>query len=188
LTGVDFSASTDLKAIGSNAFRDCKLLATVAWPPNLETIELGAFNGCGFQTLVLPATLKRVDSNAFSNCADLLWIKWPAAPPGAYIAGSNIFTNCESLARAELPAGLSGINHFSGCSNLAIIIARMDTAPLPGYTTSYNADTNDTYIVYVPAATISSWYEHPASSWGINFDPERIVSIDELEDTPDKWE
>jgi uncharacterized repeat protein (TIGR02543 family) len=186
LAGVDFSASIDLTAIGSDVFRDCEKLAAVTWPPGIETIGSRAFSGSGFLTLVLPATLKSVASEAFSNCAGLLWVKWPASPAGANITSSGIFRNCESLAKAELPAGLSSINHFAYCKNLEMIVALRNTAPLPGYTTSHNADTNDTYIVYVPAATIDSWYKNPASAWA-SFDSDRIVSIDELEDTPDKW-
>jgi uncharacterized repeat protein (TIGR02543 family) len=187
LTGVDFSASGDLKTIEYDAFRDCEQLASVVWPPSLETIGASAFNGAGFQTLVLPATLKRVDNNAFSNCAGLRWVKWPASPANTLIAGSAMFRNCESLAKAELPVGVSSVNQFSGCENLELIIVRRDTLPFPAYTTSYNADTNDTYILYVPATMMASCYKHPASTWGISFDPDRILSIDELEDTPDQW-
>jgi hypothetical protein len=164
------------------------MLTTVAWPPNLETIGLRAFSGAGFLTLVLPATLKSVGTEAFSNCAGLAWAQWPVSPAGEDIYDSGIFKNCVSLAKAELPAGLGSINQFAGCKNLELIIVRRNTNPLPGYNTSYDAGANDTYIVYVPATTIASWYKNPASSWGINFDPDRIVSIDELEDTPDKWQ
>jgi uncharacterized repeat protein (TIGR02543 family) len=187
LAGVDFSASGDLTAIGSNAFRDCEKLASVAWPPDIETIGANSFSGAGFLTLVLPATLKRVDSNAFSNCAALLWVKWPATPAGALIAGNGFFTNCGSLARVEIPAGLRGLNHFSYCENLAMIITHWDsTSTAPQYITAVNTGSNDTYKVYVPAAMLDSWYTNPATGWA-NFGLDRIVSIDELEDTPDKW-
>ena len=108
LTGVDFSACTNLTQIGSSAFEGCMgLSGQLRLPVSLTEIGDSAFKDCKgiVGKLELPPDLKQIGREAFSGCERLTGgLELPA---GLSEIGYRAFYAC----------GLSGIN-FSACTNL----------------------------------------------------------------------
>lgn len=108
LTGVDFSACTNLTQIGSSAFEGCMgLSGQLRLPVSLTEIGDSAFKDCKgiVGKLELPPDLKQIGREAFSGCERLTGCL--ELPAGLSEIGYRAFYAC----------GLSGIN-FSACTNL----------------------------------------------------------------------
>ena len=71
LAEVRFGEGSQLNAIDSEAFRDCKNLNKITFKQNLTTIGYSAFERAGLTEITLPASLKTVASNAFKDCTNL---------------------------------------------------------------------------------------------------------------------
>ncbi|MDE7347958.1 MAG: leucine-rich repeat protein, partial [Muribaculaceae bacterium] len=140
LTSLDISGVTNVTAIPESQFAG-SLITSIVLPSNLETIGDGAFNNCSLLSLSeIPATVKTIGSNAFYGCPGVNIKTLPAAlesigysafsnsgmtevVAGSLLSeiGSNAFSNCMLLERADLSAAaINAIadNLFSGCTEL----------------------------------------------------------------------
>ena len=93
---VDFSAATNLKTIGPQAFFDLSGLTGVIDLSNtqVEVIEGTAFKKTAITGVILPTTLKRVgndnanssgDASVFGQCKDLAYIRVAGGDPNAVL-------------------------------------------------------------------------------------------------------
>ena len=63
-------------------------------PENVEIIDEGAFDDCGFESIVLPGSLCVIGDGAFANCWEL---KRVHIPDSVDTMGREVFHNCEKL-------------------------------------------------------------------------------------------
>ena len=148
LQSVIFATDSALISIGSHAFYDCDKLAKVVFPENckLETIGGWAFAYCSqlsdimlpsdliiigerafyyninLVSITIPATVTTIDCDAFYSCSNLETVTFA---PNSVLENieSSAFRDCRSLAKIELPAGVTSINSYAfyGCTALTEI-------------------------------------------------------------------
>lgn len=90
---INISAS--VTEIGDSAFEGCNSLAEVTFADdcNITSIKLGAFIGCGFTSITIPATVTTIGQSAFYASA-LTSINIPASVTEI---GTEAFRDCEDL-------------------------------------------------------------------------------------------
>ena len=74
LTSVDFSSSSNCKAVGKNMFKNCKNLTTVKLNTNITKIGESAFEGCTNLTSITNLNIGSkgsIETNSFKNCSKL---------------------------------------------------------------------------------------------------------------------
>ncbi len=121
LEEVDFSASTVLKGIGPEAFRDCPKLKRVLLPEGLEQIEKNAFAACNALTSVtIPSTLQQVGETIFADCSQLTEVTFAE---GCTTVWNGLLSGITSLTTVHLPSTLTSIDvsAFDGCTALTNI-------------------------------------------------------------------
>ncbi len=125
-----FEIALNGKAIGSQAFADCRNLTAVHFGDALESIGSQAFLRSGLKSLDIPATVKAVYSEAFDGCASLESVrfetgarigeevKWGAGTVTDW--NSYIFAGCTNLKSVVFSEGQEyvGESMFSGCTAL----------------------------------------------------------------------
>ncbi len=85
-------------------------------PDGVETIDYGAFSGCGsLASVALPDGLQTIGDYAFSWCGSLTSV---AFPNGLQTIGDYAFYECDSLTSVALPSGLETIGEdaFLSCN------------------------------------------------------------------------
>lgn len=148
--GNELIIPNGITSIGKYAFQNVLLVTKVVVSDTVESIGVGAFNGCnsveeitvpqsGIKNILgtVPATLKKVtltkvttiDGNAFSNLKNIEEI---IIPEDITTIGAYAFQNCSSLKRLNsdidgvynIPNGVRNIENytFSGCGELTKII------------------------------------------------------------------
>ena len=127
LKQVDMSACTNLKMIPYGMFGGCSAVETVLLPPNLETIESGAFyahNGLsgltGLKSITIPASVTSIGAYAFADCTSLETVIFEEGSPITELGvvelldgqggwGTGIFAGTTSLKNITLPKNLTTI-------------------------------------------------------------------------------
>ena len=122
LSGINFSACTNLKRIGNGAFSDCMHLSGVLdLPPNLIEIGGGAFYMCRYlMSVKLPANLKIIGGYSFQYCTNIRDVNLSDCKVLTKI-GEYAFAGCENLRTLNLPASITeiGSSAFSGCFGIS---------------------------------------------------------------------
>ncbi len=111
-----------IKAIGENAFRNCRNLQKVVIPNTVKNIDSSAFENCSYlQSVTLPSSLVAIGSSAFKDCGSLPSIEIPNSV--RYI-DSNAFENCSYLQSVTLPDKITSIGNsvFKDCGSLPSIV------------------------------------------------------------------
>ncbi|MCR5507649.1 MAG: leucine-rich repeat protein [Lachnospiraceae bacterium] len=146
LATVTIPEGSNLKSIGSQAFRYCEKLTAIALPEGLTSIGSRAFDSCtGFSSFTLPSTLTTLGSYAFYNCTNLTSIELPASlttmdtnvfygcsklAAVTFAEGftftkipNNTFYNCRALTAITIPASVTTVGEYAfyGCSALATV-------------------------------------------------------------------
>lgn len=96
-------------------------LVSIQFPPQLDRIWGGVFQGCGaLEKVVIPGTIKEIGPSAFNSCSNLRVID---IQNGVRIIGPHAFAACTALAKIDLPHGLEEIGHgaFEDCFNLTSV-------------------------------------------------------------------
>jgi len=110
--------STSETTISEWAFSECRSLVTVTLPPNLATIENGAFYNCAN----LKATEHGYKKRALGTEGQPLCLRMPGS---LTTVGEAVFSGCRSLERVDLSActGLTTIPKlaFQRCSSLVSV-------------------------------------------------------------------
>jgi len=85
----------DVTVVGENAFKNCKVLTSVALPNSVTKIKSSAFAYCGNLTSVtIPNSVTTIGNNAFSNCKSLTSV---TIPDSVTTIGDYAFSSCTSL-------------------------------------------------------------------------------------------
>ena len=108
-------------SIGTDAFKNCSDLATVAIPNSVTCIGDRAFYGCkGLTSITIPNTVTYLGSEAFMYCEGLTSI---TIPNSITIIYNRVFYGCESLSSITIPNSVTSIGNsaFCGCSSLISI-------------------------------------------------------------------
>lgn len=139
-TGLKSAVIEANGTIGTGAFENCPLLATVTLK-NVKEIEGAAFKKTGIKTIDIPATvtaigpsafdscksmtavtlhegLKKIDYEAFYQCISLQKI---AIPSTVTYNGYGVFYECKSLASATIKGTSVSSGMFYGCTALTEI-------------------------------------------------------------------
>ena len=83
-----------LELIGQQAFHACKKLKTIDLPQSLENILLSAFRESGLEKIVIPDQVESILEEVFYQCTDL---KYVFLPKGIRAVGVKAFSQCISL-------------------------------------------------------------------------------------------
>lgn len=224
----EFVYFKSVKTIELTAFRNCKSLEEISFPPYVESIQPNAFLNCTSLRYANIANTYSLDFGSFRNCPLLdidlsLTTIWSNTAVGGGIAietgivrvnapmlttmsttqytshfqgcvrleevvnlGSittipdgnvnySVFRGCQNLRKVTLPPSLShlGAFTFNKCTTLAVVISEATTPPVCG-TTPF-ANTNNTFIIYVPDASVEAY--KAATGW--NSFAARIKGISE---------
>ena len=118
----------NVKSISSNRFSNYSLLKEIEFPEGLETIEAGAFSGCGFETLTFPKSLTSVADTAFSNNKNLKSVEFPGGNDlviGKGNTASSVFSGCSNLETIIMGEGVKALNPYaftklSGLKNIQL--------------------------------------------------------------------
>ncbi|HEX3025910.1 MAG TPA: leucine-rich repeat domain-containing protein, partial [Clostridia bacterium] len=118
LTEITVPAS--VTQIGSNSFRDCTGLKSLAFEngSKLQSIGSQAFDGCvKLNGIDLPGGVTFIGPFAFNGCKSLTGIDLPG---GVTDIPSNTFNNCTGLTDIVIPDNVTKIEYmaFAGCTSL----------------------------------------------------------------------
>jgi hypothetical protein len=135
--------------IGKYAFRNNTNLRTVTFEEgsNVKTIGVGAFMGdtsSSFKSITIPGSVSTIGANAFKGCTSLATITFAENNNTTFTIENGAFDDCASLTSIYLPANVSSLPGFSGCTNLSSVT--IDPAN-PNFKTE--AD-----IIYNPTMTV----------------------------------
>lgn len=111
-----------MKALGDNAFNNCKNLEEVVLPEGLLTIGKYAFNYCTkLKTINIPNSVQSIGAYAFYQCSNLEAI---IIPEGVTIINSNTFADCYNLKSVIIPSTVKKIEYsaFRSCNQLKDIM------------------------------------------------------------------
>lgn len=110
-----------VKAIGKDAFRDCKSLESILCFAAIEKIDDYAFSACSaLKEISIPNETKTIGNHAFANCTSienvLLW--------GDPDIGEYAFAGCSALKSISIGNDTKkvGAHAFDGCTNLESVI------------------------------------------------------------------
>lgn len=143
-------------SIGESAFAFCSSLLSVKVPDGVVHIGEGAFQGCStISSIVIPKGITGIQNNTFQNCTSLTSI---AIPEGVTFIGCYAFKGCTGLRTVDIPSTVCPINNesFVNCSSLkSMVVHRL--LPAKCCSSSFNAATTSSCVLYVPKGTASSY-------------------------------
>ena len=152
--------------IGESAFSGCTSLTSVNIPSGVTSIGASAFNGCSSLTSVnIPSGITIIESSVFLRCTSLTSVE---IPDNVTSIKSSAFGQCTGLTNVTIGSGVSSIagggfyiGAFGYCSGLTSVTVEATTPP------TMNSDafhgTNNTFIIYVPAASVNAY--KTAANW-----------------------
>ena len=111
---------SEVKEIGSSAFRDCNNITSIIVPESVKSIKSAAFQGCkSLKEIQLPNTITQLENNTFRDCKSLESVVLPSSVKAI---GDRAFMGCSSLASFSA-GGLAfiGKDAFKNCKNLTAV-------------------------------------------------------------------
>jgi|GEM_PF-1009287 len=106
-------------AVGAQAFRDCKNLASISIANTVTTIGNDAFAGCGISLkhIIIPESVITIGEDAFASCNNLETI---SLPDGITTIGARAFAFCYKIKNITLPSSMESISQelFKDCKVL----------------------------------------------------------------------
>lgn len=104
--------------IGSEAFRGCYNLTSVAIPNSVTNIERYAFSGCfGLTTVTLPDSVTIIPTNMFGGCSNLTSV---VIPDGVTVIQHGAFWGCHRLEDVQIPNSVTAIEWYAFCGCRAL--------------------------------------------------------------------
>ena len=156
-----------VKQINYQVFYGCSSLSFVNLEnQNIECIWDGAFYNCTSLSVEVDLpNLKNINASSFakSGITKVKNLGKITSIGGGWGAGEGTFYGCASLSFVRLPNTLTsiGIQAFYNCSRLTAFIVESETPPTLG--SSALADTNSTFIIYVPDSAVEAYKS--ATNW-----------------------
>lgn len=113
LNNVIFPESMNL--IGKYAFSKCHQLNNIRI--TAKTLDTGAFNDCGLNSVIIGHNVNSIGNCAFFNCKNLTTLVFEE---GVTTIGTNAFYSCNGLASIIIPESVTSIGSdaFDKCSSL----------------------------------------------------------------------
>ena len=143
-------------AIGVDAFRDCKVLSSIAIPSGVTSIGEYAFYGCiELASTKFPPSLTSIGDYAFYGCPKLVSIN---IPNGVISIGESSFGACLGLIYVTIPNSVTTIGQsaFVYCGNLKHVKVKMEI-PVPiSFMTFTNQGNTTLYVPYGSKAAYES--------------------------------
>ncbi len=109
-----------VKKVGVDAFKGCESLRRLNLPNSIESVGKASFEGCTSLLSINLNNITNLPDNIFKDCVSLDKIEIPS---GVSSIGANAFLNCSSLKNVHLPERLTmlGAQAFNGCNSLTEI-------------------------------------------------------------------
>ena len=134
LTAVNFDQDGKMKSIGTNAFRECTSLPSVAFPESLSDLGHNSFSGCdSIISISIPASVRHIGLGVFADCSNLTAISVAEANT-EYCSKDGVLFDKAKKTLVQYPASKSIIDYtipdsvisvgeyaFYGCSSLATV-------------------------------------------------------------------
>ena len=100
---------------------------------NATAIADNTFQGCGFETITLPATITSIGGSAFRECQNLKSVKIEGVV--TKFGNGSTFYNCTALETVELADGITFLHDsmFSKCTSLKNITIPSTVTEIKGY-------------------------------------------------------
>ncbi len=130
-------------------------------PKTVTTIGSSAFLGCKFTDFIIPNSVKTIGDSAFNNCGKLTSI---TIPNSVTEIGDGAFMVCRGLKSVTIPNSITKIKSqtFEQCYSLTSFTIQATTPPTLGGTSAFN-NTNNNFIIYVPAESVDAY--KAATNW-----------------------
>jgi hypothetical protein len=125
--------------IGSESFRNNKVLESLVSGENVKEIAGSAFDSCSNLTYVEANSVKTIGFSAFQNCSNLRDISMDSVES----IGNSAFLNDYSLNQVKLPESLTTINTnaFKNCYKLVYVLNKSNIS-------IYTGSTSNGYVGY----------------------------------------
>lgn len=146
--------------IGRMAFRNCRLISSVAIPDGVHTLGISAFQGCDSLAMIeFPKSLRIIGAWSFGGCVSLASVSFSE---GLMEIGESAFRLCIALRSVVLPEGLQSLGSclFVGCASLKSVVF-LGSPPRCG--SDLFRGTSEELVVYVKKGT-RGWGESIDSS------------------------
>lgn len=149
---------------GAGTFVDAVNMTGVTLPNTLTTIYNRTFWGCtGLTSITLPNSLTYLGNDALRYCTSLTTLN---IPDSVQTIGGLCFFGCSGLTNVTIGTGFTTVEDpgqsFSYCTNLQTVTVKATTPPNLGSYDFFN-NTNNSFIIYVPAASVNAYKS--ASGW-----------------------
>ncbi|MGM9998068.1 MAG: leucine-rich repeat domain-containing protein [Candidatus Bruticola sp.] len=145
---------SNLRVIGSDAFRSCSRLRLISMSERLQIIKDGAMRSCErLVEISVPDSVEEIGSRVFCACSGLRSVKLSS---GLIRIGEAAFADCRSLESLELPSGLKklGSKAFFGCRSLKSIFIPESLETLEDKL----FDVSQKLTIYAPANSAAAAY------------------------------
>lgn len=151
---------TGVTSIGTDAFNQCSSLTGITIPNNVTSIGHDSFKNCSALRYINIGTgITSFNSGVFQYCTSLTSVTIPNSVTS--IEGGP-FSHCSGLKTVTIGTGITSITEaFRDCTSLESVTVRATTPPSVSFLTFLN--TNDTFKIYVPAASVNAYKS--ASVW-----------------------
>ena len=90
----EFHYFTGIQMVPSSAFKGCTSLKQITIPNSAVSIGEDAFNGCRFETIIIPNTVTKIEKEAFFNC---MYLQSLYLPQSVTSISDMAFRNCTVL-------------------------------------------------------------------------------------------
>ena len=120
-TNTTVIVNSGTTVISSEAFSDCKDLASITIPNSVTTISEKAFQGCtGLTAITIPNRVKIISLDAFYGCRGITSM---IIPDSVTRIGDRAFSDCRGLTEITISDSVTSIGKraFSGCKSIAQI-------------------------------------------------------------------
>lgn len=149
-----------ITSIGTDIFRECRVLRDVKLPAALTTLPKGTFAVCeSLTTVTIPSGVTSLGEFAFVYCKSLTAI---TLPPGITSIDRFCFDSCSSLKTITIPDSVTSIGAgcFNGNSGMTSMVFEGTTPPQINSTSIWSpslGSTDYTFPIYVPCQAVDAY-------------------------------